>query len=162
VVQLPKVWLVWDGLVDGVVGAVVGVLAGKLVGVVAVVPAGVLVGVVVGAPTAWVVGMVVPLLSAGAFPQAVIDKTVSKAKTIHIIRLINSVHSVSFFAYKLLANYMQFLHSAILTQIDTLCKHSGIYTDQNTSLQNKPRYRFDSEALCVYTEPKFHYEWAAT
>ena len=39
------------------------------------------------------------------------------------------------------------------------CKYSGMYKAQNTSLQNKPRYHFDSEALHVYTELKFRYGW---
>ena len=129
---MPNVWLVWDGLVGAVVGAVVGVLEGAVVGVVAGVLegavvgtvvgvlAGALVGVVVGVSVIWVVEVVASLLSAGSFLQAVIDITSSKARTIHRILFINSVHSILFFVK--IKFRKQLVFCIILTLIGTICK----------------------------------------
>ena len=107
----------WDGFVGVLTDGSVGVAVGAVVGVLA----SPLVGVVVGAPVAWVEGMVVLLLSAGAFPQAVIDNASSKAKTIHRILFINSVHSIFLFVQIECTKYLAFC--IILTLIGTVCKH---------------------------------------
>ena len=125
---MPNVWLVWDGLVGAVVGAVVGVLEGAVVGVVAGVLegavvgvlAGALVGEVVGVSVIWVVEVGASLLSAGSFLQAVIDITSSKARTIHRILFINSVHSILFFVK--IKFRKQLVFCIILTLIGTVCK----------------------------------------
>ena len=109
-VQLPNVWLVWDGLVGAVVGAVVGVLEGAVVGVVVSVLAGALVGEVVGVSMLWVVEVVASLLSAGSFLQAVIDTTSNKARITHRILFINSVHSVLVFDVNKIQKIIDILH----------------------------------------------------